>query len=244
MRYVYGYRDRPIEGLDIEPISNGELEYILDREMGKCKSTLCFPDKELMWGPEIEISAVETMQLFNNEFFFSETLYQITAPKINREDINLAENLATGIKMEPWDLVREKFLKTMANYQTSVKLWDCQKKGGPLDQKYPDFLKAEDYLSPIRRVRLGIPDDERIVKKQIRNLLVDCNKITDTRFSKKFRMLSEKEFSKLAKAVDRILIICKNVKPSKAFNDDNIGKKYRYDNTVVYILTYFFLDCS
>ena len=59
MRYVYGYRDRPVEGIVIEPMSNGELEYILERELKKCKSTLCFPEKDLLWGPQIEIAAVE-----------------------------------------------------------------------------------------------------------------------------------------------------------------------------------------
>ena len=168
--------------------------------------------------------------LFENlvkEFTFSETLYQITTPKINREDINFAENLVDGIKMEPWDNVREKFLKIMSIYQTSVKLWDCQRKGGPLDQGYPDFLRAEDFRSPIRRVKMDIPDDENLVRRQLKNLMVNCNKITDDRFSKKLRILNDKEYTKLAKAMDRILVICKNVMPSRAFNDDNIDKQYR-----------------
>ena len=70
MRFVYGYRDRPVEGLVIEPMSNGELEHVLKRESEKCKSTLCFPEKELLWGPQVEIAAVETLRLFNKDGFF------------------------------------------------------------------------------------------------------------------------------------------------------------------------------
>ena len=115
----------------------------------------------------------------------------------------------------------------MSIYQTSVKLWECQRKGNPLDQKYPDFLKAEDFLSPIRRVKLDIPDDEKLVKKQIRNLLYNCNKIVDKSFSKKFRLLDNREYTKVSKAIDRILLICKNVTPSRALEDNNIDKHYR-----------------
>ena len=76
MRYVYGYRDRPVEGIVIEPMSNGELEYILERELKKCKSTLCFPEKDLLWGPQIEIAAVETFQIYNKAGFQKDCSYK------------------------------------------------------------------------------------------------------------------------------------------------------------------------
>ena len=74
---------------------------------------------------------------------------------------------------------------------------------------------------------MDIPDDKNAVRKEIKRLLYKCNKMTDRKFVKNFVPLEAEKFSKVAKTVNRILVICKNVMPSRAFNDDNIGKHVR-----------------
>ena len=142
MRFVYGHRNRPNPDINLEPMDEWELNRILNREnKRKCKSVLCFANKELTWGPQVEIGVVETLSIQGRDFWLSETLCQVSTPKLNREEINFIRNLSEGIKMEKWSNIRQSFIKELCKYTTTVKLWDAQFRNGPLYQEYPEFLR-------------------------------------------------------------------------------------------------------
>ena len=228
MRFVYGHRNRPNPDINLEPMDDWELNRILNRETNnKRKSVLCFAREELIWGPQVEVGVVETLAIQGKDFLMSEALCQVTTPKLNREEINFIRNLSEGRKMESWSNIRQNMIKELCKYTTTVKLWDAQYQGGPLYQEYPKFLSAADFYSPNKRVQMDIPDNEKQINKDIRNLLYKCNKLTDKAFVKSFAPLDDSSFFKLEKTMNRILTMCKNAVPYRAFNDKNINKHIR-----------------
>ena len=83
MRYIYGLHHRPNPNIKLEPLCEGEMEYVLQRENNRFKSVLCLPGKELLWGPKLEIGMVEVFKIQNYDFEFVECLWQVATPKVS-----------------------------------------------------------------------------------------------------------------------------------------------------------------
>ena len=216
----------------MEPMANWELEAILDREIKKNKAVLCFPQKELVWGPLVEIGVVETFNIQNSEFHFCESLWQITTPKLDRKDINFVKNISDGRKQESWDKIRDYFIHQACKYQTSVKLWDAQQRNRPLHQKFPRFLKLEDLdrsalITTELRRKMGIANDEGLAKRHLKHLLIETGNLTVKMKTTHPILLAQKDIVKLAKNLDRILNLCKHTIPSQAFEEEKIDKNLR-----------------
>ena len=233
MRHVYGFRNRPNPDISMEPMANWELEAILDRETRKNKAVLCFPQRELVWGPLVEIGVVETFDIQNSEFHFCESLWQIVTPKLNRKDINFVKNVSEGNKLESWDKIRDFFIHQACKYQTSVKLWDAQQRNEPLHQKFPRFLKLEDLdrsaLTSIDlRRKMGIANDEGLAKRHLKHLLIEAdNSTVKVKTHPQPVLCAQKDITKLAKNMDRILNLCKHAIPVCAFEENRIDKNLR-----------------
>ena len=132
-----------------------------------------------------------------------------------------------GRKMERWSDMRNFFIQQALKYQTTMKLWDSQRKGGALYQKYPEFLKLTDFHSPSKRMELNVPDDEYLAKKQLRNLLKSVGITTDKYVNLQYKRLNGKDMVKISKGTSRILKLCSNVLPNKAFNMDEVDNNIR-----------------
>ena len=189
---------------------------------------MCFNEEELLWGPVVEIGVVDTFSIQNSEFFFTEALWQVTCPKLNRADINFVNNNNEGRKKESWSSIREFFIHQACKYQTSVKLWDAQKPTQALHQKLPMFIKQNMLTSLNQRLKLNVPDDEGLARGQLKHLLIDCDNATYAARTAGSTVLNSRDFSKLAKNLNRILKICKYILPNRAFSDDKIDNNLRY----------------
>ena len=124
--------------------------------------------------------------------------------------------------------MRTFFIKQALKYQTTMKLWDSQRRGGALHQKYPEFLKISDFQSPSKRMELSVPDDEFLAKRQLRNLLRSVGVTTDKYINFRYKRFNGKDMTKVSKGTSRILKLCSNVLPNKAFNVDEIDTNIRY----------------
>ena len=83
MRFIHGFHNRPNPLINLEPLGDADIQYVLDRENKRFKSVICLPDKELIWGPRLEIGMVETMMIRNEDFEFTECLWQVATPKVS-----------------------------------------------------------------------------------------------------------------------------------------------------------------
>ena len=82
MRFIHGLHHRPNPLINLEPLGDSEVEYVLNRENNRYKSVVCLPGRELVWGPKLEISMVETLKIQNSDFEFVEALWQVATPKV------------------------------------------------------------------------------------------------------------------------------------------------------------------
>ena len=230
MRWVAGLHERPHPDICIEPMFDWELENMLNRhsEKSALHNTICFPTSELIWGPRLEVSAVETFSMEGEDFLLTEMLWQISVPKMNRESMNYLNNLDNGRKKEPWSNIRDFFIDTACKYQTSVKLWDAQTAGNPLFQEYPDFIKAEELDSPLKRMKLDVPDEKFRALARVNKLINSCGAIIDKYQTPFYRNLSQKDCTKLYKGINKVLAICSNIVPNVAHKNETITECIRY----------------
>ena len=89
MRFIFGLHHRPNPRIILEPLCDSEMEYVLQRESSRYKSVVCLPGRELVWGPRLEVSVVETLKIQNSDFEFVESLWQVATPKVSLHLANL-----------------------------------------------------------------------------------------------------------------------------------------------------------
>ena len=146
---------------------------------------------------------------------------------MDRKNINYINNLNEGRDLARWADIREYFIKEACTYQSTIKLWDAQREGGPLFQKLPDFIDNSEVLSNTLREKLKLPLTISGARNQLNRTVRSCGAIMDRYFGQKFRILSRKDLIKLSKGVSRILALSTNVLPNMTYNNDDIDELVR-----------------
>lgn len=133
-----------------------------------------------------------------------------------------------GRKTEGWANIRDFFVEQACKYQTSVKLWDAQRPGGPLHQIYPEFLSRDECRISMRKLKCEIPNSENQAKNQLRKLIKSCKKTTGKLEDANNNSFSSGDLIKVSKGVNRILNLCSNFIPNEAHNDTDVHNLIRF----------------
>ena len=146
---------------------------------------------------------------------------------MNRKNIDYINNLNEGRDRARWADIREFFLKEACAYQSTIKLWDAQKEGGPLFQRLPDFIDNSEVLSNSLREKLKLPLTISSARNQLNRLIRSCGAIMDRYFGQEVRILSRKDLIKLSKGVSRSLALSTNVLPNMTFKNKDVDELIR-----------------
>ena len=147
--------------------------------------------------------------------------------QLNRNDINGAANFIEGKKMEGWADIRNFFLEQACKYQTSVKLWDAQKPGGPLHQTYPTFLPETERRAPLRKTKFEVPLSVDHARGQLKRLIKSCEKTALKVDDVNNNNLDGWDLIKVSKGLSRILNLCSYYIPNEAHGNENIHNLIR-----------------
>ena len=117
----------------------------------------------------IEVQTEELLRVFSEgEFCFFETLYQILIPITSNMIAETTETTRWGDK--GWERIRNDTIRRTLEFDSTVKLWDVNRKGHPLFQKLPHSIMHDDKSNQYFMLRrLNIPTDLKEARKEFRN---------------------------------------------------------------------------
>ena len=133
-----------------------------------------------------------------------------------------------GKKTEDWASIRNFFVEQACKYQTSVKLWDAQRPGGPLHQVYPDFLAGDEYAAHRKKWKVEVPINNEHAKSQLRKLIKSCEKTAKKADDSNNNCFTSSDLIKISKGTSRILNLCSHFIPNEAHNNTDVHDLIRY----------------
>ena len=147
----------------IQPVTNSDLQHLTIELLNKTSL------KEFKLGG-VEIHAEELVRVFaKDEFSYYETLYRVLLPITSNMAAETA--ITTDNGDQGWERIRNITIRRVMEYDSTIKLWDVNKRLHPLYQKLPHSIMhngSSNHHFILRR--LNIPTDLSEARKEFRNL--------------------------------------------------------------------------
>ena len=147
----------------IQPVTNSDLQHLTVDLLNKTSLN------EFKLGC-VEIDAQEIVRVFaKEEFSYYETLYRVLLPITSNMTAETAITTENGD--QGWERIRNTTIRRVMEFDSTIKLWDVNRRLHPLYQKLPHSIMHDgrsNYHFILRR--LDIPTDLSEARKEFRNL--------------------------------------------------------------------------
>ena len=175
--------------------------------MGSC---LSYPSRMSAFTEELMVAFAR------EDFSLTETLYRILIPM--EDNMHAEATCEMSYEGNGWEMIRNRALRRVMEYDSTVKLWNATRKGHPLYQQLPHTIyygnNSEHYF---RLRRLNVPTELKMARLEFKNLMKTGKKQIIKPYAE--NILADWDFNlEIRRRIFKTLMVSSHVLPRAAVN--------------------------